>query len=57
MKNTEAAGSAGQMQSSALVEIYGLIVVVKKLVNGTCQKGIPWVDYIDVADLWMWQQY
>lgn len=41
MKNIEAAESADQMQSSALVEIYGLIVVVKKLVNGTCQKGIP----------------
>lgn len=48
--NTEAAGSAGQMQSSALVVIYGLIVVFKKLVNGPCQKGVPWVDHIDPAD-------
>lgn len=43
-----AAGSAGQMQSSALAELCGLIVVVKKFVNGTCQEGVPWVDAADL---------
>lgn len=51
MTNTDAAGSAGQIQLSTLVAIHGLIVVVKKLLNGTCQEVVPWVDHIDAADL------